>query len=119
MTTVRPVLLVLILLAFALTTPFDGYTEPNPKAEANQSGKQPLTVEDIFGETSIAGSLPSAIRWLPGSDGISYIETDTTTGEERSLFVITSVPSGEKQVICVIDTLTLPPDLAEEEDAAF
>ena len=81
--------------------------------------KPPLTVEDIWGEGSLTGRLPRAVRWLPDNSGISCFETGEEDSTEQTLFTISYVPSGKKQVLCIVDTVTVPNDLKEGDNTTF
>jgi dipeptidyl-peptidase-4 len=104
-----------------------GLTAGNTPIMANPGGSDPdsapdfegLTVEGIYGEPSLYGDLPSRIRWLGNSKGISYLETRGEGDEEQTLFIIRDVPSGRERVICIPDTVTIPEDLRDSDDDVF
>jgi dipeptidyl-peptidase-4 len=76
-------------------------------------------VEDIYSDPPPTGRLPSAIKWIPDSRGISFLEKTGVDSTEQTRFVIASVPSGKRRIICIPDTIPVPEDLRKEEDDAF
>ncbi len=78
-----------------------------------------LTIETIFGKPSLYESLPSQVRWVENSEGISYLETRGEGDEKQQVFVIRSVPSGKERVVCIADTVTIPEDLRDSDDEPF
>ncbi|UCH84169.1 MAG: S9 family peptidase [Candidatus Latescibacterota bacterium] len=78
--------------------------------------KKMLTVERIFGDPSLTGSAPRSIRWLPDSKGLTFLATRGEGDEETTHLVVAEVPSGNERTLCVIDTITVPGDLARDDD---
>jgi dipeptidyl-peptidase-4 len=66
-----------------------GPTRPAARTVAAEN----LTVERIFGKPSLLSPLPSGIRWVGHSKGVSYIETRGEGEDAQSVFVIRQVPS--------------------------
>jgi dipeptidyl-peptidase-4 len=78
-----------------------------------------LTVERIFGESSLLETIPSGIQWLGNSKGVTYLETRDEGEGETEYFVFQSVAKGTKSVICIPDTAAVPEDLRKSEDTRF
>lgn len=78
-----------------------------------------LTIEGIYGEPSLYADVPSDIRWLGNSKGISYLETRGEGDDEQTYFIIRDVPSGKERIICIQDTVAIPEDLRQSDDDVF
>ncbi len=74
-----------------------------------------ITLEDIFGENRLVDPLPSRIQWVGDGSAVSYYETMGEGDNERQAFVVQSVPSGKKRVVCFADTAAVPGDLGDED----
>jgi dipeptidyl-peptidase-4 len=78
-----------------------------------------LTVERIYGKHSLLDPLPSDIQWTGNSKGVSYLETRGEGEDKQKHFVVQSGPKGDRQTLCIADTVTVPDDLQETEDTRF
>jgi|GEM_PF-4475154 len=89
---------------------------PRPAASAGiNSPPKVLTIEDIYADTLLTGRLPSSIRWIPNSSGISFLEKTGADSTEQTSFVIAAVPSGDRAAVCITDTITVPEDLKKTD----
>ncbi|UCG52207.1 MAG: S9 family peptidase [Candidatus Latescibacterota bacterium] len=102
-----------------LDQPIQADQSTKPDESAPEGSRKVLTVDRIFSTPSLTGSAPSGIRWLPDSKGISFIETEGEDDESQSHFIVAKVPSGDKEMLCVIDTITVPADLKQDDDDSF
>jgi len=93
----RPFLFFAILLRIALSLPAAAQQAP-PSAK-------PLTVERIYGEPSLSGSLTKGVEWSPDGKRLSYFQT---TGEGPAAVTevwVMDVESGERRVLVPADKL--------------
>ncbi len=69
-----------------------------------------LSIESIFGRTSLLTTIPTTVEWLGDSRGVSFVRK-TEGDKPRSELVLREVPSGRERVILAADTVTVPADL--------
>jgi len=111
-----------LVVAVAAGAPL-GATAPagaqTPGSSRDSAAKQELTLERIHGEPPLLAPLPSEVQWLGGGKEITYL---VGTGEDeagRRALIARAVPSGKERVICLVDTVAVPPDLRRGEDDRF
>jgi dipeptidyl-peptidase-4 len=108
----------LALLIIGDNAPAEARPASGPGADAS-TPKEALTVERIFADPPLAGTRPSNLRWLPNSEGISYLIEEGAEDAQQTKLVVTEVPSGKQTIICIADTIRIPEDLEKDEDAVF
>jgi len=69
-----------------------------------------LSIESIFGKSSLLSPIPTTVEWLGNSRGVSFVRK-TEGDKPRSDFVMREVPSGKERVVLSADTVTVPADL--------
>jgi dipeptidyl-peptidase-4 len=102
---------VVLIIAFCIQSYFPAGAEEEKEFE--------LTVESIFSGESLRGNLPSSIHWLPNGEQLSYFSDRNIEDEEKSVFIICNVPSGDERIICIPDTISIPEDLQGDDDQKF
>jgi len=86
---------------------------PGPNsATANDST---LTVEKIYGTSSLVKKIPSSIRWAGKRHAISYLTDITVDGKSHRALVLRAVPSGKQTVLCIADTAYVPDDMRKSD----
>jgi dipeptidyl-peptidase-4 len=64
-----------------------------------------ITVERIFGEPNLSGSLTTGIEWSPDAKHISYLERDPQGNDDRSELWTMDAATGERKVLVNSETL--------------
>lgn len=70
------------------------------------AGQQPLTIERIFSDPPLDGTLPKEVRWLPGGERFSFLQTRGEGKDASSSLWVEEAASGVRQ--CVLDDGELP-----------
>lgn len=78
------------------------------------AGQQPLTIERIFSDPPIDGTLPKEVRWLPDGERFSFLETRGEGKDARSSLWLEEAATGVRQ--CLLDGGELP-TFGEGKDA--
>jgi dipeptidyl-peptidase-4 len=83
---------------------------PAAAQQASPSSK-PLTVERIYGEPSLSGSLTKGLKWSPNGKRLSYFQTTGQGPATRTEIWALDVSSGERRVLVEAEKLKqlLPP----------
>jgi dipeptidyl-peptidase 4 len=98
----------ILLACFVPTTSFGGQQAATPQQSAQpQTQLRPLTVETIWGDANLSGSLTRGIEWTPDSKQFSYFNDAPPgrTHEGRSELWITEVASGKSRVLVSAEKL--------------
>jgi dipeptidyl-peptidase-4 len=110
---------VAVVVVGTVLWPFAQAGAQNPGSSRDSLSKQALTLERIHGTPPLLAPLPSQIRWLGDGKGVTYL-TEAEEGEVgQRVLVAREVPSGKERVICLTDTVAVPPDLRRGDDDRF
>jgi dipeptidyl-peptidase-4 len=96
--------------------------EAAPRAEETldrPAGEKRLTIEAIYASPPITGRALRALRWMPDSRRVSYLIDEGEEDERQTLLMAARMPDGRRETLCILDTIPVPEDLRESEDAEF
>lgn len=77
------------------------------------AGQQPLTVERIFADPPLEGTLPKEVEWLPGGTSFSFLETTGEGKDARTALWLEDAASGARRRLLAEADLPAFPDSKE------
>jgi dipeptidyl-peptidase 4 len=63
------------------------------------AGDKPLTVERLFADPPLDGTLPREVKWLPGGASFSFLERTGTGKEARTTLFVEDAATGKREAV--------------------
>ena len=70
------------------------------------AGEKALTLERLFGEPPLDGTLPREVTWLPGAASFSFLENSGAGKEARTTLVVEDAATGKREAVVADADLT-------------
>ena len=110
------------LLGICATSPLVSWSQQQPGARAataTPGTSKPLTVDRIYSQPSLSGSLTRGIQWTPDAKQISFFESNATGKAGKMELRAVDVASGQRRVLLSTEKLesVLPADAEEKSQA--